>query len=55
MEEIYDRLANLLPRPLAQHLHRWVQGGPYEALFDNVEDMDQARGEGLRGTQKGTE
>ena len=31
-------LANLLPRALAQHLHRWVQGGPYAALFDNVED-----------------
>jgi type IV secretion system protein VirB4 len=31
-------LANLLPRALAQHLHRWVQGGPYAALFDNEED-----------------
>ncbi len=31
-------LANLLPRSLAQHLHRWVQGGPYAALFDNPED-----------------
>jgi type IV secretion system protein VirB4 len=31
-------LANLLPRPLSQHLHRWIQGGPYEALFDNAED-----------------
>lgn len=31
-------LANTLPRPLGQHLHRWVQGGPYAALFDNVED-----------------
>ena len=31
-------LANLLPRGLAQHLHRWVQGGPYAALFDNPED-----------------
>ncbi len=31
-------LANILPRALAQHLHRWVQGGPYEALFDNAED-----------------
>ena len=31
-------LANLLPRGLAQHLHRWVQGGPYAALFDNAED-----------------
>ena len=31
-------LANLLPRPLAQHLRRWVQGGPYASLFDNVQD-----------------
>jgi type IV secretion system protein VirB4 len=31
-------LANTLPRSLAQHLHRWVQGGPYAALFDNVDD-----------------
>ena len=31
-------LANLLPRSLAQHLHRWVQGGPYAALFDNESD-----------------
>ena len=31
-------LANMLPRALAQHLHRWVQGGPYAALFDNAED-----------------
>jgi len=31
-------LANLLPRMLSQHLQRWVQGGPYEHLFDNVED-----------------
>jgi type IV secretion system protein VirB4 len=31
-------LANLLPRSLSTHLHRWVQGGPYEALFDNVDD-----------------
>jgi type IV secretory pathway VirB4 component len=31
-------LANILPRALAQHLHRWVQGGPYEALFDNADD-----------------
>jgi type IV secretion/conjugal transfer VirB4 family ATPase len=31
-------LANLLPRTLSQHLQRWVQGGPYEHLFDNVED-----------------
>jgi type IV secretion/conjugal transfer VirB4 family ATPase len=31
-------LANTLPRALAQHLYRWVQGGPYAALFDHVED-----------------
>jgi type IV secretion system protein TrbE len=31
-------LANILPRELSQHLHRWVQGGPYAALFDNAED-----------------
>ncbi len=31
-------LANLLPRPLAQHLRRWVQGGQYGVLFDNVQD-----------------
>ena len=31
-------LANLLPRALSQHLHRWIQGGPYEALFDHAED-----------------
>lgn len=31
-------LANILSRPLAQHLQRWVEGGPYAALFDHVED-----------------
>jgi type IV secretion/conjugal transfer VirB4 family ATPase len=31
-------LANILRRPLAQQLHRWVQGGPYASLFDHVED-----------------
>jgi type IV secretion/conjugal transfer VirB4 family ATPase len=31
-------LANVLPRSLAEHLHRWVQGGPYAALFDHAED-----------------
>jgi type IV secretion/conjugal transfer VirB4 family ATPase len=31
-------LANMLPRSLGQYLHRWVQGGPYAALFDNAED-----------------
>jgi type IV secretion system protein VirB4 len=31
-------LAHTLPRALAQHLHRWVQGGPYASVFDTVED-----------------
>jgi type IV secretion system protein TrbE len=31
-------LANILSRSLAQHLHKWVEGGQYGALFDNVED-----------------
>ena len=31
-------LATMLPRALGQPLHRWVQGGPYAALFDNPED-----------------
>jgi type IV secretion system protein TrbE len=31
-------LASLLPRSLAQHLHRWVHGGPYAGLFDQVTD-----------------
>jgi type IV secretory pathway VirB4 component len=31
-------LANILRRPLAQQLYRWVQGGPYASLFDHVED-----------------
>jgi type IV secretion/conjugal transfer VirB4 family ATPase len=31
-------LANILRRPLAQQLQRWVQGGPYASLFDHVED-----------------
>ena len=31
-------LANLLPRHLAQHLQRWVQGGPYAEFFDHAED-----------------
>jgi type IV secretion system protein VirB4 len=31
-------LTSLLPRALAQQLHRWVQGGPYAGLFDNVTD-----------------
>jgi type IV secretion system protein TrbE len=31
-------LANLLPRALAARLHKWVDGGRYASLFDNVED-----------------
>jgi type IV secretion system protein VirB4 len=31
-------VAHLLPRRLGQQLHRWVQGGPYANLFDNVTD-----------------
>jgi type IV secretory pathway VirB4 component len=31
-------LANLLPRALAGRLHKWVDGGRYADLFDNVED-----------------
>ncbi len=31
-------LSNILRRDLRQHLYRWVRGGPYAALFDNVQD-----------------
>jgi type IV secretion system protein VirB4 len=31
-------VANLLPRPLALPLYRWVQGGPYGSLFDHADD-----------------
>jgi type IV secretion system protein VirB4 len=31
-------LANVLPRTLARRLHKWIEGGRYAALFDNVED-----------------
>jgi type IV secretion/conjugal transfer VirB4 family ATPase len=31
-------LASLLPRALAQHLARWICGGPYAELFDNGAD-----------------
>jgi hypothetical protein len=31
-------LVNTLPRALGQQLHKWVQGGPYASMFDNVED-----------------
>jgi type IV secretion system protein VirB4 len=31
-------VANLLPRALAARLHKWVEGGRYASLFDNLED-----------------
>jgi type IV secretion system protein VirB4 len=31
-------LANLLPRALAGRLHKWVDGGRYAGLFDNLQD-----------------
>jgi type IV secretion system protein VirB4 len=31
-------LATILPRPLAQQLQPWIQGGQYGQLFDNVAD-----------------
>ena len=31
-------LSNILGRGLAEQLRKWVQGGQYAALFDNVED-----------------
>ncbi|MCL4849379.1 MAG: hypothetical protein KJ066_22735 [Acidobacteria bacterium] len=31
-------LANLLPRSLAARLHKWVEGGRYASLFDNIDD-----------------
>jgi type IV secretion system protein TrbE len=31
-------LANLLPRALAARLHKWIEGGRYATLFDNLED-----------------
>ena len=31
-------VANLLPRALAGRLHKWVEGGRYARLFDNLED-----------------
>jgi type IV secretion system protein TrbE len=31
-------LSSMLPRHLAQRLAKWIQGGRYGALFDNVED-----------------
>jgi type IV secretion/conjugal transfer VirB4 family ATPase len=31
-------LANLLPRSLANRLHKWVEGGRYGHVFDGVED-----------------
>src|SRR5688500_19609532 len=31
-------VANLLPRALAARLHKWIEGGRYADLFDNLED-----------------
>ena len=31
-------VANLLPRALAGRLHKWIEGGRYAGLFDNVHD-----------------
>ena len=31
-------LANLLPRALGGRLHKWIDGGRYARLFDNVDD-----------------
>jgi type IV secretion system protein VirB4 len=31
-------LAHTLPRSLAAHLHRWVEGGSYARVFDQVDD-----------------
>ena len=31
-------MSNILRRGLAERLHKWVEGGQYGALFDNVED-----------------
>jgi len=31
-------VANLLPRALASRLHKWIEGGRYASLFDNLED-----------------
>src|SRR5207248_5124391 len=31
-------VANLLPRALAGRLHKWVDGGRYASLFDNLQD-----------------
>ncbi len=31
-------LANMLKRNLRAQLQKWIKGGPYEAVFDNIED-----------------
>ena len=31
-------LANLLPRALSARLHKWIDGGRYASLFDNLDD-----------------
>jgi type IV secretion system protein VirB4 len=36
-------LANLLPRALASRLSRWIEGGRYADLFDDIEDTFDVR------------
>ena len=36
-------LANLLPRSLAARLSRWIEGGRYAELFDDIEDTFDVR------------
>ena len=31
-------LRNIVSRRMSEHLHKWVEGGQYASLFDNVED-----------------
>jgi len=31
-------VANLLPRALSARLHKWIEGGRYATLFDNLDD-----------------
>jgi type IV secretion system protein VirB4 len=41
LDESQQRLftvANLLPRALASRLHKWIEGGRYASLFDNLDD-----------------
>jgi type IV secretion/conjugal transfer VirB4 family ATPase len=38
MQRRFFTLANLLPRALAGRLHKWIEGGRYASLFDNLDD-----------------